>query len=217
MSAQRAAEFDITFKVYPDGRASGYLDRLAVGDTISVFGMGKKHRAPDVTVTSSVGDLGADAAEGAAAGGGGGGGGGGCVGIVAFGVGITEALPIAAAELARPGGEHTRVTVLWQSRSWRDTFWHEEIAALERAHPNRFRFVTMLSREDREGCLRGRVDPARLAEVFDAGWGVDAGDIEARARVKWLSVGTKPMMKAVDLMLAENRFPMPQHALLQRK
>ena len=32
-------EMDITIKVYPNGRASGYLDRLRVGDTINSFGM----------------------------------------------------------------------------------------------------------------------------------------------------------------------------------
>ena len=64
MSAEREGEFDITFKVYPNGRCSGYLDRLQVGDEVSVFKRGSKSRNP-----------------------------GSHVGLVAFGVGITEILP----------------------------------------------------------------------------------------------------------------------------
>ena len=103
MSAERPGEFDITFKAYPNGVCSGYLDSLKVlslalalaltltltltltlaltltiqvGDAITVFKKGSKERQP-----------------------------GSHVGLVAFGVGITEALPIAAAELAKPEAE----------------------------------------------------------------------------------------------------------------
>ena len=39
MSAERTAdrEFDITVKVYPKGRASGYLDSIQIGETIDVY------------------------------------------------------------------------------------------------------------------------------------------------------------------------------------
>merc|ERR1712206_51466 len=74
VSAMRPGEFDVTFKVYPNGRASGFLDRLQVGDTIGSFGMrkGKTRQAPKD---------------------------GGIVGLIAYGVGITEAWPMAKAEL----------------------------------------------------------------------------------------------------------------------
>ena len=39
ISALRRDEFDVTLKVYPDGRASGFLDRLTVGDQVQSFGM----------------------------------------------------------------------------------------------------------------------------------------------------------------------------------
>ena len=74
MSACREGEFDITFKVYPGGRASGYLDGIEVGGTIDVFPKGRKTR-----------DAGA------------------FVGLVAFGVGITEALPMLAVRLVELG------------------------------------------------------------------------------------------------------------------
>ena len=72
MSGERPGEFDITLKIYPIGRASGFLDRVELGEGVKVFRMGARSR--------SAGSL---------------------VGLVAFGVGITEALPIAAAELAK--------------------------------------------------------------------------------------------------------------------
>ena len=43
MSAERAGEFDITFKLYPGGRCSGYLDSIQVGQSIDVFGMTPTH------------------------------------------------------------------------------------------------------------------------------------------------------------------------------
>ena len=144
MSAERPGEFDITFKAYPNGMCSGYLDQLKLGDKITVFKMGSKTRQP-----------------------------GSHVGLVAFGVGITEALPIAAAELAKPEAQHVRL--LWASKTHGDLFWHEEIAALRAAHPERFSAETILSREQRDGSLHGRCRPEVLAAVFDARWGTDRG------------------------------------------
>jgi len=44
MSALRLAEneFDITLKVYPNGRASGFLDRLQIGEELQTFGISAK-------------------------------------------------------------------------------------------------------------------------------------------------------------------------------
>ena len=97
VSALRDKEFDVTFKVYPNGRASGYLDRLKVGDQAYSFGMSAgRVRNP-----------------------------GNYLGIVAYGVGITEALPIAQAELADTNVEE--VTLLWASRTIEDTFWQDDL------------------------------------------------------------------------------------------
>lgn len=92
MSAARPGEFDITFKVYPNGRCSGYLDSLEVGQSAMVFARGKNERRPGTHV-----------------------------GFVAFGVGITEALPIAEAEL-RKGTKH--VHLLWSARTYADMVSH---------------------------------------------------------------------------------------------
>ena len=108
MSACREGEFDITFKVYPGGRASGYLDSIEIGGSVDVFPKGRKTR-----------DAGA------------------FVGLVAFGVGITEALPMAEAELSKPEAESVRL--LWCSKTRPDTFWLDRAAALAAAHaPGRF-------------------------------------------------------------------------------
>eukprot|EP00966_Prymnesium_polylepis_P302798 6995036-Prymnesium_polylepis.1 len=139
MSAERPGEFDITFKRYPDGVCSGYLDDIKIGEDITVFKMGSKQRQP-----------------------------GSHVGLIAFGVGITEALPVAAAELAKP--EAQQVRLLWATKTYGDLFWHEEITALRAAHPQRFTVETILSREQRKGSLHGRCSSEVLAAVFDEAW-----------------------------------------------
>lgn len=175
MSAEREGEFDITFKVYPSGRCSGYLDSLEVGDTANVFAKGDKKRRPGTHV-----------------------------GLIAFGVGITEALPVAAAELAKP--DATEVVLVWASRTPADTFWHDRIKDLQERHPDTFTVVHAYSQENVAGALHGRLNPDMLKGVF-ARWGaVDAA--------RFVTVGTKPMMAAADAMLAAIGFPMPEHALL---
>ncbi|KAJ8599370.1 hypothetical protein CTAYLR_007033 [Chrysophaeum taylorii] len=171
VSAMRDGEFDVTFKVYPNGRASGYLDRLAVGDEVFVFRKGRKVRVP-----------------------------GRLVGIVAYGVGATEAVPIAEAEVAK--GDAELVTLLWASRTVADTFWGDRLESL--AATGKFRLVSMYSREFCEGALHGRVTPQVLRDVF-------GGEED----IRFLIVGTKEMMAQTDLMLADVGYPMPATALLQ--
>ena len=186
MSAERPGEFDITFKVYPGGRCSGYLDSLELGQSAEVFKMGRKQRVAGTHV-----------------------------GIVAYGVGITEALPIATAELAKP--EATHVDLLWASKTFGDTFWHEQLAELAAVHPERFKHTTILSRETRDGALHGRVNSRVLAAVFDDAWatGVGAPNENLRESVRFLSVGTKAMMHETDEMLTANGYHWAKNKLLQ--
>lgn len=178
VSALRDKEFDVTFKVYPAGRASGYLDRLSVGDCAHSFGMSAgRVRNP-----------------------------GNYVGIVAYGVGITEALPVAQAELTK--GDAAQVTLLWASRTLDDTFWQDEINQLTQAHGGRFQFVQILSRQEKPGCLQGRIDRRVLQQVFQP---------PDRPGARFLTVGTKEMMSHTYDMFTSIGFPMPQHALLPKK
>ncbi|WZN67114.1 putative oxidoreductase [Chloropicon roscoffensis] len=178
MSAARPGEFDITFKVYPGGRCSGYLDSVKVGQNVLAFAKGKKERNLGVGITH--------------------------VGVVAFGVGITEGLPIAEAELLRGGAE--RVHLVWAARTHEDMFWHEQIDALLREHA-KFAITRILSREDREGCLRGRVNTELFRELFH-GWVPQTS--------RFLAVGTKQMMSQAYDMLEAAGFPFTQCALLTK-
>jgi len=178
MSALREEEFDITLKVYPNGRASGFLDRLKVGEEVNTFGISAKR-------TRNPGSF---------------------VGIVAYGVGITEGLPISKAELEK--GDAEQVVLLWASRTSEDTFWKEDIASLTEKYPEKFKIVYILSREDREGCLHGRVNPTVLQQVFQP---------THKEEARFLSVGTKEMMRMTDGYFAEINYLMPKHHLIPKK
>ena len=186
MSAERAGEFDLTVKIYPGGMGSGYLDRVQVGEAIDIYAMAERYNAVRHAGTH--------------------------VGVIAFGVGITEALEVARGELEKPvhAGGPRQVHLLWGARTWGDFFWHEELAALERAHPGRFTVTRILSREDREGCLKGRIDAEVLADVF-GGWHEEAG-----AEPRFHAVGTCLMMRQAKYNLVCAGFEWPRSALLTR-
>lgn len=186
MSAARPGEFDITFKVYPNGRASGYLNRTAIGQSIAVYGLPKRKIRQE----------------------------GNHVGFIAYGVGITEALPIAEAELEKNASAN--VLLLWASKTTADTFWHDQLARLKEKHDKRFVLREILSREVRKGTLHGRINPGILQEVFDGTWGTGVGSVNENLRdgVRFLSVGTKEMMRETDDMLASIGYPQPKHSLL---
>ena len=77
------------------------------------------------------------------------------IGLVALGVGITEALPIAAAELAKPAA--SSVVLLWATQRGDEIFWQDRRRALRRRHGERFAVVHIHSRDERDGALHGRV------------------------------------------------------------
>lgn len=192
MSAERHGEFDLTIKVYPNGRCSGYLDRIKVGECIHVFPRGNNQRSTP-----------------------------GLVGLVAFGVGITEALPLAEAELAK--GDAHQVTLLWALRNREDEFWKDRIVALYAQYGTRFKLVRIFSRDDapaddRGMCLQGRISAEVLRHVFEEGWEIGEGGKHGSMRdsVRFVTVGTKPMMRDANIMLSAIGFPMPTHALLRR-
>jgi NAD(P)H-flavin reductase len=177
ISELRDTEFDVTLKVYPNGRASGFLDRLEIGHVIGSFG---KHAAR----TRNAGSY---------------------AGMIVFGVGITEGYPVAKAELEKGT---PKVKLLWASRTPADTFWQDKLQQLQKDYPERFEMVYLYSREKVEGCLHGRVSPELLKDVFS--------DVSDPNEARFLSVGTKAMMKDVDGMLEQIGYPMPQHHLLPK-
>ena len=95
------------------------------------------------------------------------------VGLIAFGVGITEALPVAWSQLLKPIDIVERVILLWGNKTWMDVFWQEQLQELVQQHAGRFQVVHALSREHREGCVRSRIDQPLLDTTFQVphrGW-----------------------------------------------
>lgn len=185
MSDERPGEFDITFKVYPNGRASGFLDRIPIGGGVEVFRKGSNERVP-----------------------------GKYIGILAFGVGITEALPLAEAELGKPDAQ--RVNLIWQARNKADTFWADRIAALKSRYPDKFEITYVFSQEVVEGSLHGRVNGSVFQSLTTTRWQEKDSDAFAASEVRFVTVGTKEMMYQADEMITKIGYPMPQHALFQK-
>lgn len=127
------------------------------------------------------------------------------VALIAYGVGITEILPVAAAELAMPEAESVRV--LWASRKRGDSaFWRTQIQALEKMHPDRFSFVEIFSRDpewaEQTGSLTGRIDADVCRQVFDEYWGTAVGgpNEASRPNVRFQNVAEKALLKEADVM-----------------
>jgi hypothetical protein len=77
-----------------------------------------------------------------------------------------------------------------------------------RRYKDRFTLTRVLSREDRDGCLRGRVDRGVLERAF-GGWRGEAG-------ARFLFVGTKEMMRGAEASLEKVGFAWPGSALLYK-
>ena len=210
-------EFDVTVKVYPNRQASGYLNSLEVGVGGDGDGMiwsyGKssgKHCNNNNSRSSSSTLLGER------------------VCIIAYDEGITEGLPMGKAELKQMAEQQEtnscnnnnnnsdgqqqlpikEVTLLWASRTMGDTFWHDQIEALQNKHRrDQFEVVHLLSRENYEApkdSYKGRIHPGVITEVFALE--------QAKARREhplFLSVGTKEMMCTTTEMLYSMEYPMP--------
>lgn len=196
MSALRESEneFDVTLKIYPNGRASGHLDRLQIGESVHAFGLkNSKVRNP-----------------------------GKFFGGIAYGVGITEILPVARFELEK--GDAERVVVFWASRTLADTFWHDQIKELKEKYKEKFEIVYIFSREKTEtteqthlptGALHGRIDSSVLKQVFEPRLCLTETSKLERHEARFLVIGTKAMMRMTEAMLSEIGFPFHKHALLQ--
>jgi len=178
-----ANEMDITVKVYPNGRASGFLDRIKIGENMNSFGMSPGR-------TRNAGKF---------------------FGGIAFGVGITEILPVAEAELKK--GDAEKVVVLWASKTSADTFWLDRIAQMGRKYGNKFEMIYIYSREDSSdpSILKGRINPSILKDVFERR--LRKANIPNKD-ARFLAIGTRHMMYLTAEMLSNIGFPMPKQALL---
>jgi NAD(P)H-flavin reductase len=215
VSALRSTEFDVTYKLYPNGRASGYLHQLKVGGETPIHTFVKKNSSRRHND------------------------GGTHIGIIVYGVGITEGLPVARAELERghcdgDDGDESAIKVqhvilIWCVRTMADAFWQNELQQLTQLHPQRFQIVYVVSREQKpssslsvpaQGSDQGiskniqilygqRINAQLLQELFEP-------FKPYRETVRFLSVGTKEMMAMTDDMLCSIQYPMPHHSLLPK-
>lgn len=189
MSAEREGEFDITLKIYPNGRASGYLDSIQIGEDILVFRKGNKEYNPGKDVC-----------------------------IIAYGVGITESWPTAVAELEKY--ETTRVILFWALRTSDEIFWTNEMKLIQEKYPDRFDLIRVFSRETVEGALEGRITGNMITEVLREKWWSsnedEANECETDKfeKVRFLSVGTKEMMRQTDDVIASLGYAIPFNKLL---
>merc|ERR1740130_858990 len=108
------------------------------------------------------------------------------VGMVCFGVGITECLGPAEA-LLKAGGE---VRLVYSNRNAEQIILLDEARALLRAYPGSFRLRHCLSQPG-EKLTRGRVDHKVLAQEFGGAW-KDGGVAE-----HFLMIGTSDMERSV--------------------
>lgn len=104
------------------------------------------------------------------------------------GSGITPVLSMAATSLAaRPDSTFCLVR---SDRSASSTMFVEEVAELKDRYPDRFQFVSVLSREGRQsGPASGRLDAARIAELLPALLPVNAVD-------SWFVCGPYGLLRA---------------------
>jgi NAD(P)H-flavin reductase len=127
------------------------------------------------------------------------------VGLIAFGIGITEIAPVAMSELRDPRVK--QVTILWANKYWSDAKWawtpgnsgeaddlvHQFFASQEK-YGSRLHIKHVLSQEEHpEACFHGRVDSEILKKTFLA-------DDSPTDNMKFLAVGTTAM---IDFAYAE--------------
>ena len=211
-----AASFDIIVKVYPgEGRCSGYLDKLQVGEKVDF-----KH-TPAPTTTRHDGRA---------------------VGILSYGIAITDAMILAERELQQP--DALRVHLVWALHGMDEAFGLDKLRELVALHEDRFCVTFVLSssagrgpaagaerkvREPKEEepkeeqqddgaaapwtIVRGRLDTASLkTALLDSLRETDL----SKASTRLIAFGSEQMVQdTYRIYLEDSGYPMPSHALLR--
>ncbi|MGH3360941.1 MAG: FAD-binding oxidoreductase, partial [Nocardioides sp.] len=108
---------------------------------------------------------------------------------IAAGSGITPVLSIVAAILEGEPGAF--VTLVYANRTSRSVMFLDEVHDLKDRHPDRFRLLHVLSREEQDAeLLSGRLDGERLRRILDEL--IPPGDVDA-----WFLCG--PQQMVIDL------------------
>jgi ring-1,2-phenylacetyl-CoA epoxidase subunit PaaE len=120
-------------------------------------------------------------------------------GAIAAGSGITPVLSLLATALATEPA--SSCTLLYGNRYARSVMFAEELADLKDRHPSRLHVVHVLSREPQDAeLLSGRLDPQRLARLFDSLVAVDRID-------EWFLCGPYGMVVGARGVLSERGVP----------
>lgn len=166
--------FDLVVRVYQDGVVSKWLDELQCGQSVQMTWPYPSPLRPDRRNPGKR------------------------VGLIAFGIGITEIYRMAVRELQESSVE--QVVLLYATRVMEEqTVLRPELEKLALEHPQRFRIERTLTRDQASGALTGRVNPKMLASIFP--WSDDDRD-----NVRFMAAGTRQMMSDVYNMLAELQY-----------
>ncbi|CAE7254944.1 CBR1 [Symbiodinium sp. CCMP2592] len=157
--------FELVLRVYRHGYVSRWLDAKLVGETVD---MTFPWPSPLPLDRRNPGQH---------------------VGLIAFGIGITELYRTAVQELADANvGE---VVLLYATRTLAEQgILADELAVLVKSEPHRFRLEQLVSRESVPGMHHGRIDSQLLEKVFP--WSQHDRDTTG---VRFMVAGTKQMMQ----------------------
>jgi len=186
----RPGEIDITVKLYPNGRNARLLRSLRVGQD-HVYMAGPWRRKKRVPTSHAY--------------------------LIAFGIGITEIYPVAK-RLAQDG---IPATLLYANRHREDVCFRPELELLERDHPLEVRYLYSRETDDlAPNEFSGRLDsPDVLREILGLEPNADSSPKDATAptsaRVSFLAVGSKPMMRQAWNCLSNLGYPRDKYELLQ--
>ncbi|CAE7254938.1 CBR1 [Symbiodinium sp. CCMP2592] len=176
--------FDLVIRVYRQGRVSRWLDSLRLGDSVS---MTWPYPTPLPSNRRNPGRH---------------------VGLIAFGIGITELYRTAVQELADP--RVREVVLLYATRTMEEQqVLKSELRELACQEPKRFRLVAILSEEQVPGVLFGRLNSSVLAEVFP--WQADG----LRRGARFIPAGTKAMIQAAHTWLEELGYRPDRYKLIR--
>ncbi|KAH9102092.1 hypothetical protein LEN26_013544 [Aphanomyces euteiches] len=160
--------FRVVIKVYRGGLMSEYLDGLAINDSIYA----SKSFAMTMVPSTQVG-------------------------LIAFGIGITEMLVTAETLLAK-GSD---VTLIHCIRYEREKLFTADIATLQHEYPTQFKVLYVVSKpkydSKQEGMIPGRFNDA-VAETAFGQWD--------KTQARFLAIGTDTMNKAAYKLLSRHGF-----------
>jgi len=166
---QQKGSFEICVKIYPQGWVSGYLSELEVGEMAYITQTRTKTLSPRRKV-----------------------------GLIAFGIGITECILTIEQCLDQQKSEfeESGVVLLYANRTEKDVVFRKEISEIH-SRREEFQAVYIYSREKVANCLKGRINGEVIQKCFGE-WVVEESS--------FLVVGSQDMIRHGWKLLNEAGF-----------